>query len=518
MFTRHSICTVVAAWLLVTVTAAPLFAADDSLVLNLRQQQKATGAEGKWQVVEQPTAWEPKKTAVIVCDMWDKHWCENSTRRVGEMAPRMNEVVSLARSRGMFIIHCPSDTLDFYKDTPQRKLAQNAPVVEPKVPLQRWNRLDPSKEPPLPIDDSDGGCDDVPQPKSQKAWSRQHAALEIKEGDAITDSAEAYYLLRQRGIENVIVMGVHTNMCVLGRPFSIRQLVHQGLNVALMRDMTDTMYNPAKAPQVPHVRGTDLVVEHIERYWCPTLTSSDLTGQPAFKFSDDKRPHVVFLVGEDEYKTKDTLPQFANDELEPRGLRCTFVHSDPKQLNHFPLIKAVETADLLVISVRRRTPPKEELDVIRKYCAAGKPLVGIRTASHAFAPHAKDAANPLGDTWSNFDEEILGGKYTGHYGKPKEGPNALVWSAASDHPITANLPAGEIASSSWLYKYGELPAGSKLLMLGRVAGQPEKEPVAWVNTKRNKVFYTMLGDVNDFQQPYFKELLRRSVFWGLEGK
>lgn len=160
----------------------------------------------------------------------------------------MNEVIKQARARGVFIIHCPSDTMDFYKDFPQRKLAQAAPIVETKIPLERWCHLDKTREgDTLPIDDSDGGCDCDSPVKNYRAWSRQHPALEIAEQDAITDSGEAFYLMKQRGIQNVIVMGVHTNICVLGRPFSIRQMVRQGQNVVLMRDMTDTMYNPALA-------------------------------------------------------------------------------------------------------------------------------------------------------------------------------------------------------------------------------------------------------------------------------
>ena len=106
--------------------------------------------------------------------------------------------------------------------------------------------------------------------------------------DAVTDSAEAFYLMKQRGITNVIILGVHTNMCVLGRPFSIRQMVYQGQNVALVRDLTDTMYNPRSKPFVVHTRGTKLVVEHIERYWCPTFTSNDILGGEPFQFSDVK--------------------------------------------------------------------------------------------------------------------------------------------------------------------------------------------------------------------------------------
>src|SRR5262249_35402285 len=155
----------------------------------------------------------------------------------------------------------------------QRQRAQNAPPAQPRVPLEKWCRLDLGHEAPLPIDDADGGCDDWPRCQEGSPWSRQIPTIEIQDGDAITDSAEAYALMQQRGIDNVIVMGVHLNMCVLGRPFSIRQMVKQGKNVVLVRDMTDTMYNSRKSPYVPHCVGTDLMVEHVEKYWCPSVTS-----------------------------------------------------------------------------------------------------------------------------------------------------------------------------------------------------------------------------------------------------
>src|SRR5262249_41503318 len=168
------------------------------------------------------------KTAIVICDMWDRHWCAGASRRVAEMAPRMNEVIKAARARGVFIIHCPSETMKFYESTPARQLAKSAPVVTPKVPLQRWCSLDAAKEAPLPIDDTDGGCDDWPACPHGAPWTREIATLAVQPGDAVTDDAQAYYLMQQRGIENVIVMGVHLNMCVLGRPFSIRQMVSQG--------------------------------------------------------------------------------------------------------------------------------------------------------------------------------------------------------------------------------------------------------------------------------------------------
>jgi nicotinamidase-related amidase len=246
---------------------------EGAVVLNARRLEET-----------KKVSWEGKKTAVVICDMWDRHWCAGATRRVAEMAPRMNGTVVELRKRGALVIHCPSDTMDFYKDTPQRQLAREAPKAETKGPLARWQKLIPEREGKLPIDDSDGGCDDAPPCKTGKAWSRQIDVIQVEEGDAVTDNAEAFYLMKQRGIENVIVMGVRTNMCVLGRSFGIRQLVLQGMNVVLLRDLTDTMYNSRKAPNVSHFRGTDLVIEHIERHWCPSATSAGILGGEPFRF------------------------------------------------------------------------------------------------------------------------------------------------------------------------------------------------------------------------------------------
>ena len=206
------------------------------------------------------------------------------------MAPRINAFVSELRSRGVLIIHCPSSGVEHYESTPMRMRAKAAPVVKVKVPLRDWCSLDKTREQALPIDDSDNGCDCQPRcpTGAERMDLRQIAAIKMADEDAVTDSPEAYYLMKQRGITNVIILGVHTNMCVLGRPFSIRQMVYQGQNVALVRDLTDTMYNPRSKPFVPHTRGTELVVEHIERYWCPTLTSNEILGGKTFQFSDGK--------------------------------------------------------------------------------------------------------------------------------------------------------------------------------------------------------------------------------------
>src|SRR5258708_21285460 len=220
--------------------------------------------------------------------------------------------------------------------------------------------------------------------------------------------------MEERGIKNVIVMGVHTNMCVLGGPFGLRQMAKNGKNVVLARDLTDAMYNPQKSPFVSHRRGTEMVIEHVEKYVAPSILSADISG-------DAPKPHVVFLIGEDEYKTEITLPKFAKTELESRGVRCSFVFADAKDKNSFPGIEKLKDAELLVVSVRRRVPPPEQLAVVREYLESGKPLVGIRTASHAFALRDKP------DGWPAFDKDVLGGDYQMHYDNaPDKGPPTVL--------------------------------------------------------------------------------------------
>src|SRR3954470_14624453 len=86
------------------------------LQLHTRARQLVPNTTNQFTTVENAVEWAPEKTAVIICDMWDRHWCKGATARVAEMAPRMNEVIKEARQRGAFIIHAPSDTMKFYAD------------------------------------------------------------------------------------------------------------------------------------------------------------------------------------------------------------------------------------------------------------------------------------------------------------------------------------------------------------------------------------------------------------------
>ena len=123
---------------------------------------------------ERKLKWNPAETAIIVCDMWDQHWCKTATLRVTKMAPIMNLVLKKARNAGITIVHAPSSTMNFYADSPQRKKMLDAPEVSSSATIKDWYSLDLTRETVLPIDDTDGGCDD---PDSDcvncPVWSRQ---------------------------------------------------------------------------------------------------------------------------------------------------------------------------------------------------------------------------------------------------------------------------------------------------------------------------------------------------------
>ena len=110
--------------LAILVILAPGLMADNHMLnLTLRSRSKEEPAKTS----EKKVQWEAKKTALIICDMWDDHWCKSASRRVGEMAGPMNKMIKAAREKGVFIIHAPSSVVSFYEDTEQRKLAKAAP-------------------------------------------------------------------------------------------------------------------------------------------------------------------------------------------------------------------------------------------------------------------------------------------------------------------------------------------------------------------------------------------------------
>ncbi len=228
--------------------------------------------------------------------------------------------------------------------------------------------------------------------------------------------------------------------------------------------------------------------------------------------------NLVFMIGEDEYQTWETLPEFVKTELEPLGHHVTVIHADEADKNHFPgLIEALREADLLFISVRRRTPLKAELDAVRAHLDAGKPLVGIRTASHAFALRPKDPP-PDADhaVWQDFDPAVLGGHYENHY---KSGPPTTITMAegAAAHPILKGVAIDGWTSVCSLYRVSPLEPTAKPLLMGSIPGEAA-EPIAWTHRygkKQALVFYTSLGGVEDFANPVYRKLLVNGITWAL---
>ena len=243
--------------------------------LRLQARRRAKG-----KVSEQLLEWPVARTAIIICDMWDTHTCGMSAQRVALMAPRMNQVVSAARSLGVMIIHSPSDTMKFYEGTPWRERMKNAPTAASPFPIiARCPRV-PEEERGFPIDDAAGGCDDPVVKKfagPPYPWTREHPAIDIAGFDGISDSGqEIYTFCKLENIDRIVLMGVHTNICILNRSFGARQMTRLGFDVVLARDLTDSMYDPRTRPFVSHTRGTELVIEHIETMWCPSIVSDNL--------------------------------------------------------------------------------------------------------------------------------------------------------------------------------------------------------------------------------------------------
>lgn len=229
-------------------------------------------------------------------------------------------------------------------------------------------------------------------------------------------------------------------------------------------------------------------------------------------------PHIVIMIGEDEYHTWETLPEFAAKDLKAASYRVTVIQADATDKNQFPgFVEAMRDADLLLISVRRRTPTTEVMNAVRAHLAAGKPLVGIRTASHCFALRPKEPEPKAGlAKWQEFDPEVLGGNYTGHYGK--DPATITLVPGAESHPILKGVTVAELIGHGGLYKNTPLKAGTTPLLKGTLPGA-ETEPVAWTHVygeKKSRIFYTSMGHWDDFKLPAFRRFLLNGIAWALE--
>ncbi len=320
----------------------------------------------------QDRRWKAARTAFIVCDMWDYHHSVNAVRRLREFAPRLDAVLAEARDRGATIIHSPSDCMAFYADHPARvrALAIAKTSSAPEGVADWCHRIPEEEKATYPIDQSNGGEDDDLQEHAQWAaylksigrnpgtpWKRQTDLLSIDaESDFVCAEGDVVWnVLDSRGIDHVVLVGVHTNMCVLGRPFGLRQMKRGGKDVILMRDMTDVMYEPNSWPYVSHFTGIDLVIEHIERFVCPTVTSDQVLGGKPFRFRNDRRPTVAILSGSQAAGVREMKERLEED------FRVQLVSGVGPDLDQ---------ADVLLLTKGSKTA------LIPSFEATGRPLVG----------------------------------------------------------------------------------------------------------------------------------------------
>jgi type 1 glutamine amidotransferase len=239
----------------------------------------------------------------------------------------------------------------------------------------------------------------------------------------------------------------------------------------------------------------------------------------------DARLRVLIAIAEPEYDTKTTLPTFAKKVLaEQLGLEVIIIQGDNKKMELPGFAEALPKADLVLLSIRRLAPLPQDLEALKKYLDSGKPLIGIRTACHAF--DAKGAFPAGHAEWVKFDPEVLGGNYHNHH---KDGIPVTIGKAAKNAPVKAfvhpilegqhpiltgiKLP---FKSEGSLYKTSPLLSTTELLLMGSIPNQ-DPEPVAWTNQyKKARIFFTSLGHPSDFDNPQFVQLLRNAALWCLD--
>ena len=219
--------------------------------------------------------------------------------------------------------------------------------------------------------------------------------------------------------------------------------------------------------------------------------------QAAESSAPAKPLHVVMIAASGEYDAEGSLKLLkARLEKELR-VRCTLLAAKDKGDEVAGLTDALESCDVLIPFMRRVALKGESLEAFQAYCRSGRAVVGVRTASHAV------------QTWLEFDKEILGGNYKGHF---KAGPTCQVRLSArhKNHPVLAGIK--DFTSPASLYKNTGQADDCQVLMTGEIPGNTE--PLTWVRShKGGRVFYTSLGHPADFRNEQFLRLLTNAVKW-----
>jgi type 1 glutamine amidotransferase len=255
------------------------------------------------------------------------------------------------------------------------------------------------------------------------------------------------------------------------------------------------------------------------------------TGWPARQ----KKPHIVFVTGDDEYRSEITMPFIAELITRKGPFKCTVLYAvdpktgkrNPKYQQNIEGLEALKTADLAVFFLRFRALPDEQLELILDYVNSGKPIVGLRTSTHAFRYQRGHKNAKYNDS---FGRQVFGQKWITHHGHQS---STDVWPIPemADHPILRGIYATKgspIHCSSWLYHVEPLVGDCKPLLVGKSINSnktekqdeyPLVQPVVWTKTyKGARVFFTTLGHPKDFEDDSVRRLLINGIYWaaGLE--
>lgn len=270
--------------------------------------------------------------------------------------------------------------------------------------------------------------------------------------------------------------------------------------------------------------------------------------------------HIVFVTGDEEYRSEEGMPQLARILAKRHGFRCTVLFAidpatgmiNPDVSDNIPGLEALDNADLMVIFTRFRDLPDDQMKHIVDYVDSGRPIVGLRTATHAFhfRKHKTYARYDYGSKeWpQGFGRQILGETWINHHGAHgTESARGIIAPGAADHPILRGIKDGDVWDPSDVYGV-RLPMldGIRPLVLGQVlAGMSPDDPpvpprtaadgkvvdkndpmmpVAWIRThesksgKNGRVFATTLGTSQAFTRAGTRRLLVNACYWavGLE--
>jgi len=231
---------------------------------------------------------------------------------------------------------------------------------------------------------------------------------------------------------------------------------------------------------------------------------------------------IVIMVVEDpnNYEAPRSMREFAEKELKPLGHSVTIIDGDQPQPHHFAgLVEALKDADLLVLFSRRRFPPKDQMAAIRAHLDAGKPLLGIRTANHAFIPKPNEVVEPGLVPWPEFTVEVLGAPNTGYETKGMPYTVSIAPGAESS-PLLAGVNPANILGHQSLYKVLPLAADATPLLIGTAKTDTSPPmPLAWTRAygpNKARVFYTSLGAPEDMLITDVRRLLVNAVKWATE--